>query len=122
MTEMKTREFVEAMSDEDRIIKTAELCGGWKIVPYVDVPHGRYEGCFSALKLVTHIGFLPDYLNSLDVMHAATKKMPPLYWDNLCHVTRTPWLKCGHFDYADLSAIANATARQRNTAFLMVML
>lgn len=137
---MKTREEIEAMTDEERRIKTAELCGTmdrWVLrkrgLFYCPDAKGYTSDIRDAWilteaeankhvyphdKPVTkHRAPMPDYLNSLDAMHEALKTMPDeLYWpnfyDTLAEVVR---------GYVQRD-IMEATARHRNEAFLMVML
>lgn len=107
---MKTREQIEAMSDEERRIKTAELCG-WKF---------KKSDIWISKRWFNPDGgptesFPPNYLNSLDAMYGAEKTIPILdrawFVSALMEVAGGEHFLCYH-----------ATARQRNVAFLMVML
>ncbi len=128
---MKTREEIEAMSDEERRIKTAELCG-WSVynekatIDYMWAPghistvvpkwinsnnDGRY-----AMEL-------PDYLNSLDAMHEAERVMDDCeceYYEQ--SIREIDWEGDGYLLSPIDNWVIHATARARNTAFLMVML
>lgn len=69
---------------------------------------------------------IPDYLNSLDAMHGAKKAMNDEQKHAYCVIlASTLWLPAysrGWQDWRDTWLIDNATARQRNTAFLMTLL
>lgn len=135
---MKTREEIEAMSDADRRIKTAELCG-WKAA-----------GEFSGTKVweipnfmfptTASVETLPDYLNSLDAMaeierwlddttgHMSVRCHIRDYLLNLMQIClpdphKKLW-ENGDFlgTWGDCVFAYTATARQRNTAFLMTLL
>lgn len=132
---MKRREEIEAIPDIERRIKTAELCG-WT---HCDVTLGSCGGAVYE----NDVWFLPghpfpqtadwiaangrvnppDYLNSLDTMHEAEKDMiqhnlatPGGYVMALRKLTGVVGNCTAYF------AIVHATARQRNTAFLMTLL
>lgn len=130
---MKTREEIEAMPDDDRRIRTAELCG-WKWhKPFKrraekNVLAGPKKGSVTVWRdgtLGGGAGALPDYLNSLDAMHEAEKELGghqlPDYAGHLRDVVsheRKPLTQIAHGSFAHISA----TPRQRNCAFLMTLL
>jgi len=112
---MRTREYVESLSDKERRIRTAEICG-WSDC------YKQSDGLLCGITPPDSRGIrwdsqLPNYLTDLNAMHEAEKMIlqdedgdirTALYYrrlDDLC---------VGHGWHA--------TARQRNTAFLMVML
>lgn len=141
---MKTRDEIEAMTDEERLIATAEATGnfqwwkgevGWKTL----VLKHKGEASNSAFEKVENrpttdgwdnarlVLFLPDYLNSLDSMAQAEKVFPEYteleyasYLVQICCPKADPLAK--DYTLEEYAKTILATARQRNTAFLMVML
>jgi len=109
---MKTREEIEAMSDEERTTATAELCNwvrdgdGWR------GPSGLFYHQLPVNYLLSrdYMSMAEDVLAQIDIPDVRLKYsyaiQEVLGLGNMA--TR--------FDYI------MATARQRNTAFLMVML
>ena len=140
---MKSKEEIEKMSDEERRIATAQLCG-WRMETLPDSQfecgshecrsdiHIRWINPDPSCKYATtlHQGSvspLPNYLNSLDAMHEAEWGFltSPHRW-NLFRRTLSS-ICAAHFEEARKGAIMSpdpifSTARQRNVAFLMVML
>lgn len=125
---MKTCEQIEAMSDEERRFKTAELCG-WKVGPSLFHegtwslfdPSGKQRGGSWSLKVdawkekIRGFPKIPDYLNSLDVAQETWQCMG---WEEKNECT-----ECLKHVVKEADCVAYwATARQRNTALLMVML
>ncbi len=135
---MKSRTDIEAMTDEERRIATAELVG-WKCQ---EGEEPRYGGTFKQAAWISpkgsirHIAWqektvvgLPDYLGSLDACHEAESILPEeacvgAFVDALISVCQNGHLcdRDGDYDYPACFGFAHATARQRNTAFLMVLL
>jgi len=117
---MRTREYVESLSDEERRIRTAELCG-WSDC------YKQSDGLLCGIAPLDPNGIrwdsqLPDYLTDLNAMHEAEKALD---FDDATDA--------GALKYRYAANLYNmcvplehqpvrATARQRNTAFLMVML
>ncbi len=128
---------VQRLTDEERLRKTAELCG-WKelaVLPW-DEPSEHYrtdttlvlKGKRPGAKwqnlrgdpVAAPMERVPKYLNSLDAMHEAEKVLTFGQWsryvDSLYELhegsASAPW--------RGYEAV-HATARQRNTAFLMTL-
>jgi len=126
---MKTREEIEAMSDEARAIKTHELCG-FRLFKWVRGAHS-YSTWLKPKEPDPDTGSeyfrqrlnIPDYLNSLDAMHGAvmsiSNNMRDLVNLKLEEETRNYF---DHCETQDLDDLVNADARTRNLVFLMVML
>lgn len=129
---MKTREEIEAMSDEERGIATAELCG-WK---YEEGESPRYGGVYKRAGWIsptcdfiesdwhgkTEIGLL-DYLNDLNAMSVACAHLgneqhadfrEALWGIITMDAAGTP----DDFE----RAYAEASALQKNSALLMTLL
>lgn len=124
---MKTREEIEAMSDEERRIKTAELCG-WRRI-YNSINYGLGVNGFPAayqgdLNSVEAREIVPDYLNSLDAMHEAERIMKDAqayeYREALRSIAVLYHFNDGMCGCSGLEFFSSA--HQRNCAFLMVML
>lgn len=101
-------------------VKVAKLCGWkfshiskWSDRPVYWVPHD--------LARTTE---LPNYPSDLNACAEFEKECPDrrrTYMDALCAEVKASNLGSGHFDYADLEAVACATAEQRCRAFVAVM-
>jgi hypothetical protein len=104
-----TREQWAAMSDEEKRIKVAELCGFVDLSKPVD---GR------ALELMMVAA--PDYLNDLNAMHECWKLLTS-FQQTVCW----NWLAkiCDAADAGGdlMIACGNATAAQRAEAFVLTM-
>ena len=103
------------MSPEAQRIAIAEACG-WKLIidnpdyePYWESHDGRMIGVNSANPL-------PNYLNDLNAIHEAVKRLPqnlkPRYFAYLCTVAS------GAISLHGYSEATEATAAQRCEAFL----
>lgn len=102
---MKTREQIEAMSDEERRIKTAELC-------FPEFPVFKQGNELRHQYPENRTGPVYSYPTDLNAMHGAElwlKERNDFLYGEFCDLL---------YDNGGYSA----TARQRNTAFLMVML
>ena len=121
-----TTEKLQQMTDEEKRIRIAELCGWRDIHPCTcnegNTPRG-YRAIMSAAK---HI---PDYLNDLNAMHAAEKVLTTKkQWDQYCpgivHTTDAG-VTSDQGDYFNfrrtIARVAHATARQRADAFLLTL-
>lgn len=121
---MKTKEEIEKMSDSERRVKTAELCD-WKEIKLDGFRYGGFpsmeeekfiEGPCGRWRTAASFYTLPDYLNDLNAMTEAERYLPSVrllsYYESLALVD-------GH---GEGPMLIFSTARQRNTAFLMVML
>lgn len=117
------REAVEKMTDTQRRIATGKILG-WEVVPFVETDNGRYRGFFPDLKNVTEVELLPDYLNSLDDMHEAEKMLDGSVPRAISNYSRFLEEITGQKPQipGPTSFVWHATARQKNTAFLMTML
>jgi len=111
---MRTREYVESLSDEERRIRTAIICREKFLGP---MPMNT--------KMV--IDQLPDYLNDLNACHEAEKTMTPdqldQYESRLNRIVDADWIALpSTIETYIYSCRFHASSKQRNTTFLMVML
>lgn len=119
---MKTREEIEGMSEEDRWIATAEIC-----FPEFSVfwDEGELRHFYSEGRS----GPALNYLNSLDAMHEAEACFELVdnvmnrreYIKNLAQIVEVD-TDMERWSFIQDFILLHATALQRNTAFLMVML
>jgi hypothetical protein len=116
------QETATALTDEERDIKIAELCGYFQIYhrkPSIDnTLVGWKAGCFGG-----GCAEIPHYSTDLNAMHEAEKTMTGPYYGNtpdgcLNQQTQYPrWLQ----QICASPAPYNATARQRAIAFIVTM-
>lgn len=126
---MKTRADIEAMSEDERQIKTAAL-RGWTDCGKIEGRHGRLFGKSPVQKVPL---LLPDYLNSHDAMHSALQVMDKRQREQfvVCLEESDPaWCfhpkaYIGYIEHpADsiFDTFINRSAKDLNAAFLMVMM
>jgi len=100
------------MSPEAQRIKIAEACGWTFITSDPKYPHGLPPKG----KHNTYTSPLPDYLNDLNAIHEAVKRLPqnlkPRYFACLCTVVS------GAISLHGYAEATEATAAQRCEAFL----
>lgn len=121
---MKTRKEIEAMSEGDRQSATGRLCN-WQIsAGEIAAREAWFDTTGEWLEKDC---YMPKYLHDLNAMHEAEKVMPE--YAELVYVNDLVLICCPSADrlakdysIEEYATATMATARQRNTAFLMVML
>lgn len=111
-----TREDYAKLTEEEKRIKVAELCGYHNVQRYFFDLENRNDlgGKLTKKRTVSPV-LIPDYLNDLNAMHEAEKVMTP---DQMSvYVSRLAFI-CLH-DAMEDSAFA--TAAQRAEAFVLTM-
>jgi hypothetical protein len=107
---MTTKEY-DALTDLEKHIKIAELCGYMLDPEYADAIDPIWDNGMDRC----HEDQLPDYLNDLNVMHEAENGMEDTDAFNYGHVLFTIVLRDGG------RSLVSATAAQRAEAFVLTM-
>lgn len=128
---MKTREEIEAMFDEERRIRTAEIRGwtdvGVRFTSYDELGITCVLGTDPVNRMKNRR--IPDCLNSLGAMHEAEVVFESVdnvmlrreYVKNLADVVEVN-TDMERWSFIQDFILLHATARQRNCAFLMTLL
>jgi len=106
------------MDEERQRIKIAEACGFTQEEPWLD---GRT--CWGHKDHPKHIGFeeIPDYLDDLNAMHMAEKKLTLAQWDEYLRILYSLVQDPHICSLTHTMAYVCATAVQRAEAFLKTL-
>ena len=100
------REKWKNLTDDQKRIKIAELCG-WKVI----MPLSIEESCCVISPVGEQRDFIPDYLNDLNAMHDAEVLLKQEDWGTYRQ----------YLDWWTHSKGWNANAAQRAEAFILTM-
>ena len=119
-----TSEEYDKLTDEEKRIKVAELCGWehWAWEPEKSRHVWGYNGATVFTKTKDEMSVIPDYLNDLNAMYEALSTMTYEQNREYCHILKVNTLgQDGMLFWRNATDLVNATAAQRAKAFVLTM-